>query len=105
TGQDAELAAIQRIVSGDQYMTVYKAISQQARTAAELAVRVMRGETPQATVQVQGVPSILLVPVAVTREQVHNVIVRGGVYTVDQICVEPYTAACRELGLIKGEDP
>src|SRR5665647_3037917 len=44
TGQDAELAAVQRIVAGNQYMTVYKAISQQARMAAELAVRLLRGE-------------------------------------------------------------
>ncbi len=46
TGQDGELAAVQRVVSGDQYMTVYKATTQQARTAAELAVRVLRGEDP-----------------------------------------------------------
>jgi D-xylose transport system substrate-binding protein len=104
TGQDAELAAIQRIVAGDQQMTVYKAISQQARTAAELAVRVLRGETPMATVQVDGVPSMLLEPIAVTRDEVNTVIVRGGVYTVDQICVQPYTAACRDLGLLDQED-
>jgi len=104
TGQDAELAAIQRIVAGDQYMTVYKAISQQARTAAELSVRVLRGEVPAATVEVQGVPSVLLVPVAVTRAQVAAVIVGGGVLSAAEICVEPYTAACRELGLVGTED-
>src|SRR3954466_9130974 len=38
TGQDAELAAIQRILSGDQYMTVYKAILSEAEAAAKLAV-------------------------------------------------------------------
>lgn len=100
TGQDAELAAIQRIVAGDQYMTVYKAISQQARTAAELAVRLSRGETPAAVAHVEGVPSVLLAPVAVTREQVDSVIVRGGVHSTEEICVEPYTQACRELGLV-----
>ena len=103
TGQDAELAAIQRIVAGDQYMTVYKAISQQARTAAELSVAVLRGETPASTAEVGGVPSVLLAPVAVTREQVESVIVRGGVYTVEEICVEPYRAACRSIGLLDGE--
>ena len=103
TGQDAELAAIQRIVAGDQHMTVYKAISQQARTAAELAVRVLRGETPAATAQVQGIPAVLLAPVAVTREQVQSVIIQGGVYTVEQICVEPYRAACALAGLLERE--
>lgn len=103
TGQDAELAAIQRIVAGDQYMTVYKAISQQARTAAELTVRVLRGETPVATALVDGVPSMLLEPMAVTREDVPGVIVRGGVYTVEEICTQPYAEACRDLGLLEPE--
>ena len=44
TGQDAELAGIQRIVAGDQYMTIYKPIKQQAKLAAELAVRLLNGE-------------------------------------------------------------
>ncbi|MCL3859892.1 substrate-binding domain-containing protein [Actinotalea sp. K2] len=101
TGQDAELAAVQRIVSGDQHMTVYKAISQQARTAAELAVRVGRGETPAATATVHGVPSVLLAPVAVTLGDIPSVIVRGGVHSVEEICVEPYAAACRRVGLLE----
>ncbi|HWS57341.1 MAG TPA: substrate-binding domain-containing protein [Actinotalea sp.] len=104
TGQDAELAAVQRIVSGDQYMTVYKAISQQARTAAEVAVRILRGDEPEATVSVEGIPAVLLAPVAVTRDRVGEVLVAGGVLTAEEICVEPYTAACRDLGLIDTED-
>ena len=99
TGQDAELAAVQRIVAGDQAMTVFKAIPQQARTAAELAVRLGRGEEPASAVQVQGVPAVLLAPVAVTRKDVADVIVAGGVYTAAQICTAPYAAACAELGL------
>uniref|UniRef100_UPI002028307D sugar ABC transporter substrate-binding protein n=1 Tax=Actinotalea sp. C106 TaxID=2908644 RepID=UPI002028307D len=100
TGQDAELAAVQRIVAGDQHMTVYKAISQQARTAAELSVRVLRGEEPTATAEVAGVPAVLLTPVGVTRQNVDRVIVRGGVFTVDQICTEAYAEACRGLELM-----
>ncbi|WP_456788135.1 substrate-binding domain-containing protein [Cellulomonas sp. P5_C5] len=102
TGQDAELAAIQRIVTGDQSMTVYKAISEQARTAAELAVRVLRGEVPVTTARVQGVPSLLLSPVPVTLDNVRRVIVDGGVYTTEEICVEPYTDACADAGLLDG---
>ena len=44
TGQDAELAAIQRILAGEQYMTVYKAIKAEAEAAAELAVALAQGE-------------------------------------------------------------
>ena len=47
TGQDAELAAIQRILIGEQYMTVYKAIKAEAEAAAELAVALAKGETRQ----------------------------------------------------------
>jgi D-xylose transport system substrate-binding protein len=101
TGQDAELAAIQRIVSGDQYMTVYKAITEQARTAAELAVRVLHGEDPATTATVGGVPALLLTPTAVTADNVRRIIVDGGVYTIEEICVQPYTRACSEAGLVE----
>ncbi len=62
TGQDAELAAIQRILSGDQYMTVYKAIKPEAEAAAEMAVQLLRGETVVAEDEVNGIPSVLLEP-------------------------------------------
>ena len=44
TGQDAELAGIQRIIAGEQFMTVYKAIKPEAEAAAELAVALLRGQ-------------------------------------------------------------
>ncbi len=99
TGQDGELAAAQRIISGDQYMTVYKATTEQARTAAELAVRVLRGETPRTTAVIDGVPSMLLAPRAVGVNDVERVLVAGGVYTVDEICTRSYRAACLRTGL------
>lgn len=104
TGQDAELAAIQRIVAGDQLMTVYRALSEQARTAAELAVRVLRGEEPTPTARIEGVPALLLTPVAVDITNVRRVIVDGGVFTTEEICVEPYTDACASAGLLDGAD-
>ena len=103
TGHDAELAAIQRIVSGDQLMTVYKRIGQEARLAATIAVRLLRGEQPTADLLVQGVPSRLLTPVEVSREDIRSVIVDGGVFTVDQICTPIYEQDCRELGLLEEE--
>src|ERR671936_401978 len=74
TGQDAELAAIQRILTGEQYMTVYKAIKPEAEKAAELAVAIASGDTSKAqslaTTKTNNgqtdVPSIILTPVAVT---------------------------------------
>ncbi|GAB2476201.1 sugar ABC transporter substrate-binding protein [Promicromonospora xylanilytica] len=100
TGQDGELAAVQRIIAGDQYMTVYKATDQQAQTAAELAVRVLRGEDPRSTAVIGGVPTQLLAPRAVGAADVEHVIVDGRVYSTDEICVPAYRAACERAGLI-----
>ncbi|MDM7831918.1 substrate-binding domain-containing protein [Cellulomonas edaphi] len=102
TGQDAELAAIQRIVSGTQLMTVYRAIAEQSRTAAQLAVRVVRGEQPTATSQLDGIPALFLTPVAVDLTNVRRVIIDGGVYTTKEICVTPYAEACARAGLLDG---
>ncbi len=46
TGQDAELAAIQRMLAGEQYMTVYKAVKPEAEAAAELACSLAAGQDP-----------------------------------------------------------
>lgn len=100
TGQDAELVAVQRIVAGDQFMTVFKAFSQQARTAAELAVRLLDGQTPVATARLDGVPAMLLEPVVVKRDSIRNVLVSGGVFTIPEICVEPFAQACVAADLV-----
>ncbi|MBL0887370.1 substrate-binding domain-containing protein [Myceligenerans indicum] len=102
TGQDGELAAVQRIVAGDQYMTIYKATDQQAATAAELAVRVLRGQDPRTTAVTDGVPTLLLAPRAVGADDIEHVIVDGHVYTADQICTPSYRAACEARGLVGG---
>lgn len=102
TGQDAELAAVQRIISGDQYMTVYKDIGRQASVAAELAVQVDKGQQPTMSTRIAGIPSILLTPVAVTKADVSAVLIEGGIYTTQEICVQPYRRACIEAGLMDG---
>ena len=100
TGQDAELAAIQRVVAGEQYMTVYKAIKQEAEAAAELAVALARGGAPPRGMLngrvpngMKEVPSVLLTPVAVTRDNVKSTVVADGFWTAAQIC-QGYEAAC-----------
>jgi D-xylose transport system substrate-binding protein len=103
TGQDAELAAIQRIVAGYQYMTVYKRIGQQATLGAKVAVDLLRGEEPTASLLRESVPSILLIPVAVTRADIKRVIIDDGVYTVEEICTPAYRRACQDIGLLEEE--
>ncbi len=105
TGQDAELAGIQRIVIGDQYMTVYKAYRPEAYQAAELALALLNGETSSDLVNRQldngmkDVPSVILRPVAVTQDNIADTVVRDELYTVDEICTSAYAEACRRIGL------
>jgi len=106
TGQDAELTAVQRVLAGYQYMTVYKALRAEAETAAEMAIAAATG-TPfrgGATVTVHNgtvnVPSVLLMPVVVTRDTVKDTIVKDAVYPVGQICTEEYRPACEAAGLL-----
>jgi D-xylose transport system substrate-binding protein len=106
TGQDAELAAVQRILTGEQYMTVYKAIRPEAEAAAELAVALVRGEEPPADMVngetdngMKAVPSVLLEPVAVTKENIQDTIVADEFYPVNEICSGQYASACKEAGI------
>jgi D-xylose transport system substrate-binding protein len=104
TGQDAELAAIQRILTGDQYMTVYKAFKPEAEKAAELAIALVRGERPAGANLVRTssggkIPSFLLPPLAVTVDDIETTVVADGLYTIEQICAGQYRAACDAHGL------
>ncbi|MET0604554.1 MAG: sugar ABC transporter substrate-binding protein [Baekduia sp.] len=106
TGQDAELAGVQRIVAGQQYMTVYKAIKPEAEAAAQLAYDLLQGKQPTGNV-VNGstdngsgkVPSVLLNPVAVNVDNINDTIIKDGFWTADQICTGQYKADCTSAGI------
>jgi D-xylose transport system substrate-binding protein len=113
-GQDAEVAAVQRILSGEQYMTVYKAIQPEAEKTAELACALFKGEKPAADVVnskvnngTTDVPSVLLTPIAVTAagggttKSVAETIVKDKFYgpdTVAKIC-KGYEAPCQAASI------
>ena len=99
TGQDAELSAIQRIISGDQAMTVYKAIKPEAEAAAKAALALANKQKPETTTTVEGVPSNLLTPVAVTIDNIMTTIVADGFYKVTDICTSTFAAACTAAGV------
>ncbi|MBI2690527.1 MAG: substrate-binding domain-containing protein [Solirubrobacterales bacterium] len=106
TGQDAELAAIQRIIAGTQFMTIYKAVKPEAEQAAQLAVALAQGETPDAglitgDVDAGGakIPSIILDPVVVNKENVNDTVVKDGFWTAEQICTSAYAADCKAAGI------
>jgi D-xylose transport system substrate-binding protein len=107
TGQDAELAAIQRILVGEQYMTVYKAIKPEADAAAELAYDLLTNTAvPESMTQGKttnngtiDVPSVLLTPIAVTKANIESTVVADGFWTANQICTADYMAACQAAGI------
>jgi D-xylose transport system substrate-binding protein len=103
TGQDAELAAVQRIVTGEQTMTIYLNIKAQAENAAEAAVALAKGEQPKTTTTVNNgtadIPTMLLDPIAVTKDKIKDTIVADGFYKVSDICTPAIAAACKEAGL------
>ncbi|QNP67597.1 substrate-binding domain-containing protein [Streptomyces genisteinicus] len=106
TGQDAELAGVQRIVAGEQFMSVYKPYAPEAAAAAEMAVALAKGESLDsiATSKVdspttKGVPSVLVPVVSLTKDNIQDTVVKDGVYTVQEICTPKFKAACDQLGL------
>jgi len=108
TGQDANLDAVQRIVSGEQFMTVYKSFLLEAGTAAEAAVAKVQGrgiefdsltqDTVNSPTQ-DDIPAALVPVVALTRDNIKQTVVKDGVYTVKQICTAEYASDCAAIGL------
>jgi D-xylose transport system substrate-binding protein len=89
SGQDADLAALQRIVAGTQTMTVYKPINKLARRAAEAAVALARGEKIQTTGTVNNrkidVPSILIEPIAVDKSNMLDAVINDGYQKIEDV--------------------
>ena len=100
TGQDAELAAIQRIVSGDQYMTVYKDVRSEANLAAEIAVKLATGQRVVGEMTRDGTPTTLLDVQVVSADSVLHTVVADGIYTPAQICTAEYARACKVYGIL-----
>jgi D-xylose transport system substrate-binding protein len=103
TGQDAEVGAVQRIITGEQYMTIYLNIRQQAEKSAELAVALGRGQQPAAPTKVNNgtadIPSFLLDPTAVTKDKIEATIIKDGFYKAGDICTGKVAAACASAGI------
>ncbi|MFG1668162.1 sugar ABC transporter substrate-binding protein [Streptomyces sp. Y7] len=108
TGQDANLDAVQRIVSGEQFMTVYKPFLQEATNAAKMAVYKVQGRDLEFDSLTQDsvdsptqddIPAHLVTVVALTKSNIEETVIKDGVYTVDQICTPEYQADCDRIGL------
>jgi D-xylose transport system substrate-binding protein len=104
TGQDAEVAGVQRILTGEQLMTVYQPITKIAETSAELAVPLAQGKKPPDIAKEKvnngqkDVPSVLLPTIAITKDNI-DVLIKDGFLKPDQICTSKYAKACAAAGI------
>jgi D-xylose transport system substrate-binding protein len=108
TGQDAELDAVQRILAGEQYMSVYKPYPDEAEAAAQMAVAKVQGKDIQFDALTQdkvdspttkGIPARLIQPTALTKGTIKSTVIADGIYSVGDICTAKYRAACAAIGL------
>lgn len=104
TGQDAELAAIQRILAGEQFMTVYKPIKPLAEKAAEWAVMLVQGKKPTDATDTEDngsikVPTIKLDVTPVTKENVKDTVIADGFWKAADVCTGAYKQACTDAGI------
>ena len=100
TGNDAELAAIQRIIAGTQYNTISKPIKTVAEAAAVVAYAFTQGKPPAAKTTLFDTPSELFTPTVVTSENVaETVSAPGFALKVSEICSGEYKAGCDKLGI------
>src|SRR5215212_6768433 len=105
TGQDATVAGLQRILQGEQYMTVWKPVKPEANAAAQIAVALINGDEVPGNLTNQQidngkkkVPSVILDPQAVIKASVKNVVNGGDVKAAD-LCKGKYASACEQAGI------
>lgn len=106
TGQDAELAGIQRILTGQQTATIYKPYKPEADATAEIAVDLLEGkdfksiaDTTAKSGSGQTVPAHLIGATSVTKANVKDTVVKDGLYSVADICTPEFAAACKAAGI------
>ncbi len=99
TGNDATVAALQLIISGDQYNTISKPSEIVAAAAANVAVQFLKGETPEPKTTLYDTPSELFIPKVVTRENIKEEIFDKGLNTPAEVCTGRYEEGCKELGI------
>jgi D-xylose transport system substrate-binding protein len=99
TGNDATIAALQLIISGDQYNTISKPSEIVAAAAANVAVQLLKGETPKAEMTLYDTPSQLFTPAVVTAENLKAEIIDKKIQTAEELCTGRYAEGCKKLGI------
>ncbi len=89
TGQDGELAACQRIVAGDQTMTVWKPDNELSRLVIDACLKIVNGQEPDINGSinngVKDVPAVLVDPVPVGKDNMDSTIIAAGYYPKEDV--------------------
>jgi D-xylose transport system substrate-binding protein len=106
TGQDSTVAGLQRILKGEQFMTIFKPIVPEAEIAAEMAISL--GETGEVSTKKPTeninngkaeVPSILLTSTPVVKDNIKSTVIAENFVTAEELCEGAFAAACKEAGI------
>jgi D-xylose transport system substrate-binding protein len=99
---------VQRIISGEQYMTAYKPFPEEATRAAEMAVYKVQGRDIQFDSLTRDtvdsptekkIPTMLVPVISLTKGNIKDTVIADGIYSVKDICTAKYAAACDAIGL------
>jgi D-xylose transport system substrate-binding protein len=104
TGQDATLQGLQNLLTGDQCVTIYKKIKPEAQTAANLAIKLFKGEKPTVPGTLKDpesgayVPFASLEPLSIDVNHVKDVVADGFI-AKKALCVGKYAKLCKTYGV------
>ncbi|MEU8819459.1 substrate-binding domain-containing protein [Actinoplanes sp. NPDC048796] len=99
TGQDATLEGLQALLTGDQCVTIFKPLEQEAAAAANLAIALFKGQKPQVSDQIKDpesgayIPFKSILPQAITSKTINNV-VKAGFVDKAKLCAGAYAKLC-----------
>ncbi|KQT54533.1 ABC transporter substrate-binding protein [Aureimonas sp. Leaf454] len=99
TGNDATIAGLQLVISGDQYNTISKPSEIVAAAAAKVAVQLLAGQTPEPKTTLYDTPSELFVPMVITAENLKAEIIDKKIATAAELCTGRYAEGCKTLGI------
>lgn len=99
TGNDATIAALQLIITGDQFNTISKPSEIVAAAAANVAYQFVSGKTPEPKTTLYNTPSELFVPAVITADNIKAEIFDKKITPVSDVCTGDYAAACDKMGI------
>jgi D-xylose transport system substrate-binding protein len=106
TGMDSETSALQRILAGEQYMTVYWPLKRVAEAAATIAVSVAKGQkipdgiiTGTVNNGARDIPTFFVKPLAVTKSNMKATVIADGFTKLTSLCTKDFASYCKAAGL------